>query len=35
MTDCNEEQTYWEYKLLFHWAEQEDLHLNISKRPGI
>ena len=35
MTDYNEEQTYWKCRLLFYWAEQEDLHLNISERSDI
>ena len=35
MTDYNEEQTYWKYRLLFHWAGQEDLCFDISKRPDI
>ena len=35
MTDCNEKQIHWKYKLLSYWAEQEDLYLDISKRLGI
>ena len=35
MTDYNEKQTHWKCRLLFYWAEQEDLYLNISRKPGI
>ena len=35
MTDCNEEQTYWECRLLFYWAEQENLCSDVSRRPDI